>query len=312
MRNVERDTKISLSKGNSDDPKATSLRFSDEIPKKEIEKYKIPSLPTKAHKVNGLRYFIPLNKSKIIDLYDSNSTCAVLLSYHHSLNVSGFTQLSLPLPLPFSMEKITDEELYNSVVGAVKHPVCIQTAATKFINDMFDNSAFVAIHWRYDMKEWGNVFSKRSYSKVMYRNLMLMTAEDVANGVKMSLGKIKIKPEKLFIATIPSAANFAKIVAKLLGFDTTVLSSEEFVKNKYQGCLESNNWNIGEVVSMLDMELCERSDVFYYSNYSTWSSNVRPRRVLNVASGIKRAEVKDEFSIYDVSLRSMQQRVELL
>ena len=162
------------------------------------------------------------------------------------------------------------------------------------------------------MKEWGNVFSKRSYSKVMYRNLMLMTAEDVANGVKMSLGKIKIKPQKLFIATIPSVANFAKIVAKLLGFDTTVLSSEEFVKNKYQGCLESNNWNIGEVVSMLDMELCERSDVFYYSNYSTWSSNVRPRRVLNVASGIKRAEVKDEFSIYDVSLRSMQQRVELL
>ena len=311
IRKVERDTKLSLQEGNFKDPRATSLRFSDKIPKEEVAKYQIPSLPIKAQKITD-GHWIPIAKDNILKLFDSNNTCAVFLGYHTSLKTYGMKLQSLPLPVQFHFEQITEKELLYSVINAVRHPLCIQAAAKKFITDIFHNSQYVAIHWRYDMEEWGRFYSKESYSKDMYNNLKLITPEDVANGVKISLKSVKSQPQQLFIGTIPSTMKFAASVAKILGFETTVINSEKFVMDNYKGCLESNGWNIGEVVSMLDMEICERSDVFYFSKYSTWSENVQPKRVLNAESGIKGSKRKDEFSIYDVSVQPMRKRMENL
>ena len=271
--------------------------------------FKIATLPAEENEM--LANWIPLKREKLLRLFGGNHTCALYLGYHNSL-----TKLKPPMSVrlsgPYNAETVGDRELFYAVRDAVRHPRCVQETARRLIDELFGGGDFVAIHWRYDLVEWGKVYARRRSTVDMYKNLLRIRPSDVANGVKRALATLEVTVEKknLFIATMPSLVKFATQVGRLLRFknDTVVVRSQKYLFDNHRGCLEQNGWDLEEVVSMLDMELCERSAVFFHSDFSTWSEMVRPKRVL-YASGAEETRRKAEFSIYHFAEEARKQRM---
>ena len=300
------DTALSLDINNSKDSRTTKLRF---FRGAHYDKFKIPSLPSNEHEIKT-RNWIASAKGKLLDLFDSDDSCAVFMGYHHSLALPQLTAVSAPLQEPFDPKKTRDRELFSAVIDAVRHPSCVQNTAEKLIAEMFGTARFVAIHWRYDLEEWGRVFSDKLYTKYMYKNLKRIHPRDVADGVRRSLEALDITAKALFVSSAPSLRGFAEAVGKELDIEKTVIGSRDYLLNNCGACLRDNGWDLEEVVSMLDMELCERSSVFYFSQYSSWSENVRPKRTRSVViDGRETVERRREFSVYHVSLQAMRQRL---
>ena len=283
---------LSLYQHNSEDPRATKLRFPAGVPEAKVAKYKLPALPSLNHSLDNKVESIPVQRERILELFDSNNTCAIFLGYPGCLDKRNLRRVP---KLPFDYRRLTGEELFSSVFDAVKQPVCVRDAAKAFVENMFSGEKFVAIHWRFDLNDWGRL---KEIKPSTIENLKAFNASDVATGVRTALRSLAVSYENVFIAAIPTTRPFAVDFGRLLGFNRTVVNSEEFVREKYKNDLEEHGWHFEDFASMVDQELCERSAVFFFSIHSTWSEIVRLTR--------NRERRQPEFSIYRESLKSFQ------
>lgn len=285
-------------------PEATQIRVSDK------EKHKFGVLPGKDYD-NQLQKtsWIKMNTNFITKVFNSTSSCAAYLSKHNSLHVN-FPEFGSPLDSNINWKDVSDNELYSAVLDAVKLPPAIQISAQQFIDKYFHSNNFVAIHWRYDLKEWGNVYMRQDSSRTMYDNLLNIKPIHVARGIEAKLEDLKLTNIKfVYIAVMPSLLSFAKQIASNLSLNVKV-GCEEFVTKNHLKCLKENNWDKSEVISMLDMEICSRSFIFFYSYLSSWSNNVQRQRTKNLDKEFKQRGRQLEFSVYSVSLKEMQKSVE--
>jgi len=175
---------------------------------------------------------------------------------------------------------------------ATPRPPFVQKLAQKIKATLFDKQSYIAIHWRYDKRDFAGHCRERR-SRVRRRLLY----NDVCTVFNQVYYKPRVFAERLYqevkglglrviyLAAPPEETSFVAHVKEYLednyhikvftGFELEQLYSTMFTHCKFV------QLNYLDVFSMLEQELCFQSNVFYRSLKSTWSYNIYAERLAN-------------------------------
>lgn len=190
-------------------------------------------------------------------------------------------------------------ELAARMILATGRPNEIKLAARKYILNEMRNRTFAAMHWRYDVTDFGNHCRKYNITTGICGGLNSggIDAAKVAENLGDHLQNLNHaflenfnhdsqrapQIKAVYIAAPPKEAeniNLMKSVLFTLGYKAYYGEDlRKFLEKKYELCPEEVFTDqIHDFLSLVEMELCSMSRVFIYSGASSWSRNVNQER----------------------------------
>ncbi|XP_078495031.1 uncharacterized protein LOC108950060 [Ciona intestinalis] len=295
-------------------PGSTRLRLNDDDVKPP------PSIPTFPGENYTVTYqpWLTSDKTTLLKAYSTSAECAVYVGPFFTILTGLKDNIASPLPANLrdvlSHDETPDNVMYSAVVDAVRHPLCIEEAAKAYIKETYNNEEYAAIHWRYDKKDWG-----RKCKEVTSDTCTIVQNVTPAHLATAIVSEIQAEENRTFkyayIATPPAIRDFrddalSEIVKQNPDFINTKGDVTTFLTTRYESCWGNGRWkNLGEIVSLVEMELMRNSQWFFHSLGSTWSSNVRPIRLKSSSDGV--SVRKFEVSVLD-AVSKVQKNVDTI
>jgi len=279
----------------------------------------IPTLPRDDYSQSGL----PPDGEKLRKIFNTPARCAVYMAPHYGIRISPPNDQIYHLPLETvnseNIENMSDKQLYSAVVDAVQLSPCIIEAAEAYIREAMNGSNFVGVHWRYDKHDWKAFYCKRQKMHQSFCNdLELITFEDIASAIMKSMkGSSKFQKNQLlysqsymYIAVPPSLKTFKKKLIQVIllanyNFVFPSIDLESFLTENFQTCWKTGKWtDTNEILSLTEMQLMVESEWFFFSELSTWSGVIRPKRLQQQNGNMVK---KFEAPVYQLSRSQMLQ-----
>lgn len=179
-------------------------------------------------------------------------------------------------------------DLAKKLVLATPRPKSIRLTAEQFRRQEMKNKSYVAIHWRYDMADFGNHCrsavgpGNRKACDYILKNGF--NATDIGSNVATFIKTKNIKADAIFIAAPPKETNFIRKLSEYLSNNhgIQVFFQEDlraFLESSYSGCDKKAYFNqIHDFVSQLEQEICMGAKVFMPSDGSSWSVAITMER----------------------------------
>jgi len=149
-------------------------------------------------------------------------------------------------------------------------------------------SSFAAIHWRYDLKDFGAEFGVCNRGKGVSPVCKWLekggfNATDLGTKMLNWLNKQKVKLGTIYFATPPIEIPFIQNVSKILvasGYQVYHQTHlREFIRNKFDTCDENRfDLQLHDFVSQTEQQLCTDAGIFLASESSTWSGAITEDR----------------------------------
>ena len=179
------------------------------------------------------------------------------------------------------------EELAARVMLATGRALPVVTAARDFKNSVLKSKTYVAMHWRYDKADYG-IHCKKVVGGIC-KALETMKPHAVADKLLAAIRSTvdnpthPLKDFAVYIAAPPKeVALIEKMRAQLLKSGVHVYHGEHllhFLKKRHRGCPKAvYEDSIHDYLSLIEMELCSKSQLFIYSGGSSWSRNIMMER----------------------------------
>ena len=260
---------------------------------------------------------LPSNGAQLRALYNTSLRCAVVTSVFGPVRVGLYKQspLSLNQTEASHIETVPDNRLFSAVFDAIRRPPCITAAALDYVQKTLEHRKYIGVHWRYNKRDWLGQCDKKSTPKrrqEVCNNIRSIKPVHVAEAIIsemqkiLNIGSVTETIIPIYIAVPPSLnafkegiyeelsrLNFSKAIKK----PATNLTS--FLRANYQQCWEDAGWKIfDEIESFCEMEIMVHSTWFFYSDISSWSSNIRPWRTQSLNS----TKRKFESAIYSATV----------
>lgn len=297
------------------EPGSTNLRLTNS------DYDKAPNIPSFPAETYELTYdpWVTGERSLLRKAYNTSASCALYSAPFNTIRVNIANGVAKPQTnMQGNYLAVSDNDLYSAVIDSVRRPAAIVEAARSFKDVVFNGESYVAVHWRYDMQDWGMDRCKpdnpNKYSK-MCEELRKIIPEDVAAGIAGELDKAKVNRSLwgyVYIASPPILREFADQVVSALRkinkyVQDTKLPLDSFISERYRPCWENGGWkNEKEIFSLIEMEILSQSEWFFFAPGSTFSSNVRPLRWKVKPNGS--AVRKFETAAYDAARNAMIKR----
>ncbi|CAK8691640.1 unnamed protein product [Clavelina lepadiformis] len=275
----------------------------------------------------GPSSYVNITLPKIKALYQSTGKCALYVYPFREFGIKSNRQPPENWPRtrdailsnPWS-EKLQDEDaavLRDFVEEYTPPPKFIQEITEDFIQSVLrkPDLEYLAVHWRYDPKDFGQYLCGAHYREAfekLCKNVNAITNSNaLAKAIASKISKVNSKNGRrivsVYIAAPPGAQEFMLKTKRHLdeiGIGLNAWSGddlEKFIQSNYRQCDRFLNVSMNDVVSMVEMELSARSDVFTGSRQSNWSSVVKKRRI---QLELKSTDL-DEF-IIDLAVQAME------
>ena len=248
--------------------------------------YEIPALPN----LNSTRkpgQSFSLNSDSLVSEYNTSAQCAIATTVFGWIAIPQSAEIALPLKSNVNYLNATNSELISAVIDAVRHPPSIVKVAEDYIRDVLKNRKYIGLHWRYDEKDWVSRTCVSNEWKKTCEKINQTTASHVAEAIVNVIKEernISKEQTPIYIATPPSLANFVdKVYGNISKINKNFTEPTEsiamYLTKRHQKCWNANGWSIPEqIISLCEMEVMARSEWFFYSVKSSWSSNIRPFR----------------------------------
>lgn len=260
--------------------------------------------------------------------YRSQASCGILASAFNSFPiVNNDNFLSHQSKQNSNIEILSNSSnsiLIQALTDAVRRPLPVVAAVEHYIKKSLVDARYIGIHWRYDDDDWSG-HCRMKKIKPKYQEicdfLPLIKAVDIAAGVKtiyeQTLKKARYHslPVPVYVAMPSTLNDFGQDVMNELikmnnDFVRPTIPLKSFLSKNYKTCWRKNKWtNIGEILSLSEMELMHKSSWFFYSKGTTWSRNVRSlRTVMKKETKLNEFGLTTEWSIFDLALVEMKKR----
>nr|XP_002119809.1 uncharacterized protein LOC100183376 [Ciona intestinalis] len=218
-------------------------------------------------------------RSEIKQRFATDDKCVVLLT-----NIFGFPRMDdFPRDHGAVGYNMSDEQLYSLSYKLSRRPPMVDKMAKEFVSKTLGGN-FVSLHFRYDEGDWMTDHRCKYPAKTKTCEMVRKKNASLTMATKMS-HFLKVKHHginKVYIAHPPTNAHFItqfKAYFKRKRPKIEFFNSSDLVralKSKFHDCFHKVDF--GTAMSMLDMEVCTKSDLFIYSVASTWSDRVRTAR----------------------------------
>lgn len=172
-------------------------------------------------------------------------------------------------------------------------PRSIRKIATEVINSLFGNSPFIALHWRYDIGDFGH-HCMRDINNGKSRGVCSLLLGGKFNGTRvaenlnewMQKTYTLEKVNQIYVAAPLKEAAFVEDIktyfeSRNLGQVRYQKDMQEYIAKKFTTCPEDKYLDqIHDFVSQTEQEICLRSRTFIESDGSMWSLSVRQERII--------------------------------
>ena len=261
--------------------------------------YEIPALPNlNSTRKRGKSF--SLNSDSLVSEYNTSAQCAIATTVFGWIDIPQSAKIAIPLKPNMNYLNATDSELISAVIDAIRHPPCIVKVAEDYIRDILKSRKYIGLHWRYDQRDWMHIACRNDTWKKTCEKISQTTpshlAEVIASAIKEERN-ISKEQTPIYIATPPSLANFVdKVYGNISRNNKNFMKPKEsvamYLVKRHHKCWNANGWSIPEqIISLCEMEVMARSEWFFYSVKSSWSSNIRPFRfTVNEGKVMKRYE----------------------
>ena len=195
-------------------------------------------------------------------------------------------------------------ELVARMMNATVRAKSVRSAMEDFRAANWGDKTYVAMHWRYDAADFGKHCSKgfggqgicglveqtdpktvgeRLGHFIDYRARVNLENKERALAMNLTSFASSLVDKIIYIAAPPAEApQIEKMKTELLEEGITVYYGEDlmkFLKNRHSKCPEPiMRDEIHDFISLTEMELCSKSDLFIYSGGSSWSRNILMER----------------------------------
>ena len=179
-------------------------------------------------------------------------------------------------------------DLAKKLVLATPRPKSIRLTAEQFRRQEMKNKTYIAIHWRYDMNDFGNHCrsavgpgNKQACDYILKNGF---NATDIGSKVAKFINVKNIQADALFIAAPPKETKFIKKLSEYLSNNhgIQVFFQEDlraFLEDSFDKCGKKEYFNqIHDFVSQLEQEICMGAKVFMPSDGSSWSVAITMER----------------------------------
>ena len=251
-------------------------------------------------KDNSTQLFLKMNNDSIQAAYGNNGMfedgtsedeCAIYLQPFRNVQWGEYQYKKTLFDTP-------EQDLIREMILATQKPLAIRVVADELLESAFENKPYAAIHWRYDIEDFGahcSVYSKkknenRERSSFNFDSICEKLANgfdyaQISDSIAAWMLRMNPTPEILYIATTKHLAEFAEKIKQYL-------EKKGIARVFYQNVLESKlnahfgtscpgerfKGQIHDFISQLEMEICMRSEAFASSEGSSWSINVQRDR----------------------------------
>lgn len=268
----------------------------------------IPSYPNRETTLLK-RYWLSADANELLKVYNSSLSCAAFIGPFKTIRVKPKNGIAAPLSNKSDTAEIDNEVLYSAIVDAIKWPKCIIKAAESYILSVFHGVKYIAVHWRYDEVDWIKKKCKKNLNNTFLCSLVQMTKPgNIINSINSTLAVNHLNDSYyLYIATPPSLNNFSNDIysyAKSTNLMYPKINLETYLTKNYKTCWYEIWTNTDEIVSLVEMVIMEKSDIFFYSDGSSWSSNVLINRIKMNEAGFYYKKIS--FSIIETLLKVME------
>nr|CAB3263285.1 uncharacterized protein LOC108950060 [Phallusia mammillata] len=322
LKDFEKDTKMNILHIDearvSNEKGSSQLRITD---KEQIPSINIPAYPPNTYQLT-YEPWLTSEREVLRKAYNTSAKCGLYSAPFNTIAINAPKGIARALSSSQLISfNATDREIYSAVVDSVRRPPAVVKTVERYKAAVFRNEPYVAVHWRYDFKDWGGARCRpdhpNKYSK-MCEELRKITPEDVANGIFTSLNKAKVNQsawKHVYIASPPILRNFAnKVVEVLQKLNSYVenpgIPLDTFLMERYQPCWKRGEWsNEQEIFLLAEMEVLAQSEWFFFAPGSTFSSNVQPLRWEKKPN--KDYQKKFEKSVYEIAKNAMMKRTGL-
>jgi len=251
------------------------------------------------------------NASEVTSFYESKAKCAIYPWAFRNLRLDGKAPTGKE-PTSIDVTNLSHDELYSEVIRFTPFPSHLTKLALDVARDMFKGKIFIAMHWRFDKKDWGLKCGDRTSWAQPIRRVyceIAFNATDAELAALFGIMDRRVKTvdaertKNIYIASPPSETALMARVEKLLAKEGYKVffgrDIEKYLRRKYYevaGC----GWlweNFQDILSNLEMIVCQHAHVFMRSPTSSWSNNVQMMRSADV--------VPREYSQYDATVMTM-------
>jgi len=256
----------------------------------------IPVLPQMDpnSKQNSLRYDLSLDDldslKTIQSNFNSTEPCAIWLFPY--LNID-FSHLNDRGALRQTKRNSTTFRLLKDLYDATPRPIFVQQASRTFIANEMAGRSYVAIHWRYSKDDWfkhctevrlnkKDKYSKRMQCEVAMRfsRIPEVTADILADFVQSpETGNVSA----IYFAAPPTEMEYILSVRrKLRERKVEVYTAHEmisFLETNWADCDQFLE-NKFDILSLIEQEICSKSNIFLRAQGSSWSANIHAERIL--------------------------------
>ena len=195
-------------------------------------------------------------------------------------------------------------EMVARMMNATVRAKSVRAAVDDFLQEFVGNKTYTAMHWRYDTADFGKHCSKgfggQGICGLVEQTDPTTVGQRIGHYITFTVGKNIEQREKakklkvssfsgplldklIYIAAPPAEAPLIETMKIELNnegvdviFGTDLM---KFLEKRHEKCpKEIFRDEIHDFVSLVEMELCSRSQLFIYSGGSSWSRNILMER----------------------------------
>ena len=143
----------------------------------------------------------------------------------------------------------------------------------------------MAVHWRYDEKDWKEEQCKRKPDFKICEDFEIMRdSEKLSDEIEAYLSSLEEEFDFIYIAAPPSEISLIEGVGKSFARKGLIpivsqVEMDQLMRDEFEDtCGEKFESLRFEIMSMLESEICVNAPVFYYSIMSSYSMNIQQER----------------------------------
>jgi len=270
------------------------------------------------------------NASDVPVLFNTEAKCAVYPWSYQTVRIRNQTHPVGKEPTSLDASQLSDDELFSEIVRFTLFPSHLVELSRRIDRDLFGGNIFIAVHWRFDHGDWDfkclNPDSswqseERRLGRMFLCDLFLnatdaeiavsidtLARDVIADVPEEEEGSSSSSRRNIYIASPPSEkAIVTRVGERLTKLGYTVFFGEhiqQYLKENFKAPLGGCDWlwnNSQDIISSLEMIICQYSYVFVRAPTSTWSTNVQLMRSAEI--------VPAEYLRHDTNIHGLLRRI---
>ena len=211
-----------------------------------------------------------------------------------SLNLGGKIKRNENNSDKLSDTAFNQMSLVREMIYATRRPKSVEKFAIDFKNDIV-GADYITIHWRYDEKDFLKMCSVKYYlpaCRTLNHSGKNFTSTQLSKNIGHFIDSKKVNPDNIrsvYFAAPQDITTFIESVSEelrrldILAYDQRDL--RVYMKQTFVECENIKMANqTHEFVSQVEQEIAYKSEMFLYSDGSTWSDGVMQERTVNLVS----------------------------